>query len=72
MEDTIPPFIDPHVNPITSISLESSQNNCSGRVLRMDYIEKVRALADKNNIKMTLDGARSWNASIFLDISMKE
>jgi len=38
----------------------------------MDYIKKVRALADKNNIKMSLDGARSWNASVFLGISMAE
>ena len=38
----------------------------------MDYINKVRALADENKIKMTLDGARSWNASIFLGVPMKE
>ena len=38
----------------------------------MDYIKKVRELADQHNLKMTLDGARSWNASVFLDIPMKE
>ena len=72
LEETIPPFKDPHVNPIRSIALESSQNNCSGRALRMDYIKKVRALADKTGIKMSLDGARSWNASVSLGITMKE
>ena len=72
LELTIPPFSDQHVTPIVSIGLESSQNNCSGRVLRMDYIKKVRELANQHNLKMTLDGARSWNASVFLDIPMKE
>ena len=68
----LPVFSDPHVNRIASIALESSQNNCSGRVLRMDYINKVRSLADEHGIKMTLDGARSWNASVFLGIPMAE
>ena len=27
-----------HVVPIQAISLESSMNNCQGKVLRMDYI----------------------------------
>ena len=44
----------------------------SGRVLKLDYIEKVRELADQNSIKMTLDGARAWNASVALGITMKE
>ena len=38
----------------------------------MDYIRKVRELADKHDLKMTLDGARSWNGSVFLGVSMRE
>ena len=69
---TIPTFADPHVTPVVSIGLESSQNNCSGRVLRLDYIKKVRKLANKHKLKMTLDGARAWNASVFLDKPLKD
>ena len=58
--------------PITAISLESSHNNCSGQVLRMDYISQVKKIAKKRKAKLHLDGARSWNASLFLGIEMKE
>ena len=61
-----------HVVPITGISLESSQNECSGRVLRMDYISKVKKIAKKAKAKLHLDGARSWNASLFLGMDMKD
>ena len=61
-----------HVVPITGISLESSQNECSGRVLRMDYISRVKKIAKKAKAKLHLDGARSWNASLFLGMEMKD
>ena len=64
--------VNEHVTPITGISLESSQNNCSGQVLRLDYISKVKKIAKKAKAKLHLDGARSWNASLFLGIEMKE
>lgn len=47
-------------------------NNMSGKVLRMDYIKKVKKIAKKRKAKLHLDGARSWNASVFLGIPMKE
>jgi threonine aldolase len=61
-----------HVVPIQAISLESSMNNCQGKVLRMDYIQKVKKLAKKKKLLMHLDGARSWNAALFLDLEMKQ
>ena len=63
---------DEHIVEIQGISLESSHNNCNGKVLRMDYINKVKKIAKKKKAKLHLDGARSWNASLFLDLSMKE
>ena len=41
-------------------------------MLRMDYINKVKKIAKKKKAKLHLDGARSWNASLFLGLSMKE
>ena len=38
----------------------------------MDYIKKVRELANQHNLKMSLDGARAWNASVFLNMEMKD
>ena len=63
---------DEHIVEIQGISLESSHNNCNGKVLRMDYINKVKKIAKKKKAKLHLDGARSWNASLFLGLSMKE
>ena len=61
-----------HIVPIQGISLESSHNGCNGRVLRPDYIEQVKRIAKRNRAKLHLDGARSWNASVFLGLTMKE
>ena len=72
IKHTIPNFSDPHIVPIKGISLESSHNNCSGQALRPSYISEVSKIAKKNKIKLHLDGARSWNASVFLGMEMKE
>jgi len=37
----IPDFKDVHCAPITCVALESSMNNCHGRVLSTDYLAKV-------------------------------
>lgn len=61
-----------HIVPIRGISLESSHNGCNGRVLRPDYIAKVKRIAKKNKAMLHLDGARCWNAAVYLEMSMKE
>lgn len=64
--------VDEHVCPVRGINLESSVNNCSGRVLRPQYIKAVKKLAKKYKVTLNLDGARIWNAAVKLDIEMKE
>ena len=61
-----------HTPGVRAICLESSHNGCNGRVLTLDYISKVKRIADKYNKKLYLDGARSWNAAISLGLSPKE
>jgi threonine aldolase len=57
---------------VHGISLESSHNVCHGRVLRLDYISQVKKLIKKNKgMKLHLDGARCWNAAIFLGVEPK-
>ena len=72
MKFAIPTISDPHIVAIKGISLESSHSNCSGQALRPSYISDVAKIAKKNKIKLHLDGARSWNASVFLGMEMKE
>lgn len=44
----------------------------SGVVLPLSYMEEVHQLAQKNNLKVHLDGARLFNASTHLKIDAKE
>ena len=72
IEAALPKVVDPHVIPISGLSLESSHNVCNGRVLRPEYISAVRKLAKKKKLLMHLDGARVWNASVFLGVELKD
>ncbi len=54
------------------IALESTHNRWGGTIYPLDEIKKMRKLAKKNDLKMHLDGARLWNASVATGISLKE
>ena len=59
--------------PSTSmISIENTQNACGGAVLSKEYTEKIAKLANDNNIKLHIDGARIFNASVYLDIPVSK
>ena len=64
--------LNEHIVHVKGISLESSHNGCNGKVLRPEYISKVKKIAKKNKAKLHLDGARSWNAAHFLGIPISE
>ncbi len=44
----------------------------SGKVVPVDYLEKVHQLAIKHNIPVHLDGARIFNAAIALNVDVKQ
>ncbi|MDD3626505.1 MAG: GntG family PLP-dependent aldolase [bacterium] len=54
------------------ICLENTHNNSGGVILPLEYIQEVRKLSQKRNIKMHLDGARIFNASAATGIPVKE
>ena len=41
-------------------------------MLSMEYIKKVREIADKHKLKLHLDGARMFNALVHLDKEIDE
>ncbi len=61
-----------HFPPTTLISLENTHNRCFGAALPPSYMSKVSAIAKKNNCKIHLDGARIFNASVALNLDVKE
>jgi threonine aldolase len=58
---------DSHFPRSRLICLENTHNFCGGAVLSLDYMASVRALADRYSLLIHLDGARIFNAAIYLD-----
>lgn len=48
------------------------ENPINGTILPQSWIEELMTVAKKYNLKMHLDGARMWNASIASNISAKD
>jgi len=59
---------DIHYAVTRLICLESSHNRMGGRVLSLDYMEQVAALAAEHGLPVHLDGARIFNAAAYLDV----
>jgi threonine aldolase len=47
-----------------SYGMISNQCSCGGRCLSVEYTDKVGELAKKHGLKLHIDGARIFNASI--------
>ncbi len=61
---------DVHYPDTSLICLENAHG--SGVVLPLDYLEKVSSLANKYDIKVHMDGARLFNASVHLNVDVKD
>jgi threonine aldolase len=59
---------DIHYPETTLLCLENTHNRCGGTVLTPDYTDEVCNLAHKHGLKVHLDGARIFDASIALDV----
>ena len=61
-----------HCPPTTLICLENTHNNAGGTIYPVEEIERIRLLADASGLRMHLDGARLWNASVASGVGLKE
>jgi len=50
------------------VCLENTHNRCSGAVLTPDYTRRVADLAHRHGLRLHLDGARIFNASVALGV----
>jgi len=71
IKDAIRP-VDDHYPQTGLICLENTHNKAGGTIFPLDQIAKISNLAEKNNLKLHLDGARLWNASVATGISLLE
>ncbi|MGB9858251.1 MAG: low-specificity L-threonine aldolase [Dictyoglomaceae bacterium] len=61
------------VFPKTSlIVLENTHNRAGGKVLSIEYMNEVYKLSRKYNIPIHLDGARIFNAALYLRVQAKD
>ena len=59
--------------PVTSlISLENTHNKCHGYPIEKSYIDQVADIAKENKIKLHIDGARIFNATVELNIDLSD
>lgn len=63
---------DVHQPRTSLVCLENTQNRAGGVVYPLGEIERIAKLCRKHKIKLYLDGARLWNASVASGIGMKE
>jgi threonine aldolase len=63
---------DQHEPRTKLIAIENTHNRCGGAVLSAQYMSEVRALADRHGLRVHLDGARVFNASVALGVDVKE
>jgi threonine aldolase len=55
---------DIHKAHTSLVCIENTSNRGGGSCYRVDEIEKIRTVCDKNNLALHLDGARLFNAMI--------
>jgi threonine aldolase len=60
-----------HFPETTLLCLENTQNRCGGAVLPLDFTKQVCNLAHSRGIKVYLDGARIFNASVASGLPVK-
>ena len=63
---------DIHYPATRLICLENTHNYCFGSPLTTEYMNAVRELANKHNLRIHLDGARIFNAAVALSVDVRE
>ncbi|MFQ5861177.1 MAG: GntG family PLP-dependent aldolase, partial [Dehalococcoidia bacterium] len=61
-----------HHPPTTLVCLENTHNRCSGTVLTPVDTEAIAQVAHRHGLALHLDGARIFNAAVYLELPPKE
>ncbi|XP_072386375.1 uncharacterized protein [Diabrotica undecimpunctata] len=61
--------VDIHETITSLIVVENTHNLCGGRVIPLDWLEKVGSIAAEHDIPVHMDGARVMNAAVYLKVS---
>ena len=72
VEAAIRPKGNIHFPTTSLLCLENTHNKCNGGVLTPEDTKAVADVAHANGVAVHLDGARIFNASVYLEVSPKE
>jgi len=61
-----------HTPQTTLVCLENTHNNWGGAVIPLENFKAIRKVADEHGLKVHLDGARIFNASVASGVPVKE
>ena len=64
--------LDAHFAQARVLALENTSNKLGGLVLPLEYMEKAGLFCQKHGLKLHVDGARLWNAAVYLQKEVKE
>lgn len=62
----------PHVPRVSAIAIENTHNAAGGRVLPVERLRAITALAAERRLPVHLDGARLWNAAAALGVPLAQ
>ncbi|MEW6304079.1 MAG: low-specificity L-threonine aldolase [Verrucomicrobiota bacterium] len=60
---------DVHFAPTRLVCIENTHNRGGGSVWRIEHVADIAGVARANGLKMHLDGARLWNATVATGVS---
>ena len=63
---------DLHYPPTRVIALENTHNYCMGTPIKPEYMQQIGNLAKRYNLKIHIDGARIFNASVAMRVDVKD
>jgi len=63
---------DLHYPPTRVIALENTHNYCMGSPIKPEYMQQAVSLAKRYNLKVHVDGARIFNASVAIGVDVKD
>jgi threonine aldolase len=70
IEAMIAPDLGPFFVHTTCVSVENTHNFAGGRTQPTPMLDGLRALADRHQVQIHLDGARIWNAHVATGIAL--
>jgi threonine aldolase len=72
VEAMIAPDLGPFIVATSALSVENTHNFGGGTVQPLGAIQAIRALADARGLRVHMDGARLWNASVATGVPLEQ